>query len=174
MKYHYPFRLLLIALLLVFGVWLSIEKGLYAAWYLYAAALILVFNHIILGTVFPAFQQMQQGKKDEAAKLLRQVWNPRWLLPRTRAYYYLIKGMIEMQNKNLDAAEFQLRQALELHLPRPLDKAYLFLNLAHINFLKKEYAEARDFLAQAKAQPVNDLVVKEHIKQLESALAKLH
>lgn len=173
MKYQYPFRLFLIAMLLFVGVWLNIQKGLYAAWYLYAAALLLAANHAMFGTVFPAFQQLQRGKREVAAALLRQVWNPKWLLPRTRGYYFLIKGMIELQNQNLDAAEYQLRQALGLYLPRPLDKAYLFLNLAHILFLKKKFGESREFLDRAKAEPVNDLVVKEHIKQLENALSTL-
>ncbi|MCB9285246.1 MAG: hypothetical protein H6563_14335 [Lewinellaceae bacterium] len=173
MKWQYSIRLILVSFLVLFGILLQVEKGLYAAWYLFAAAFLLLAGHALFGTVFPAFQLLQRGLVEDADKLLNQVWNPSWLLPRHRTYFFLSKGMIALKRDNPAVAEPLLRQALQLKPERPLDRAYLSLNLAHIQFLKREYQACREFLDLAKSEQVNDLVVKEHIQRLEQALANL-
>jgi len=173
MNWQYSFRLVLFGFLLLFGVLLQVQKGFYAAWYLYAAALLLLAGHVLFGTVFPAFQLLQKGGVNEAEKMLRQVWNPSWLLPRHRTYYFLTKGMIALRRKQLDEADPMLREALRLNPRRPLDRAYLCLNLAHIQYMKKEIGPCREFLQQAKSEKVDDLLIKEHIQKLEAALSKL-
>ena len=170
MKYQYPIRLALIALLLVFGVVLQVQKGFYASFYLFAAAGLLLAGHAALGTVYPTFQALRRGATQEAEALLRQTWNPRWLLPRLRTYYFHTKGMIALKSHRLDEAELLLRKALELKPKRPLDRAYLNLNLAHIEYLKKDSLASRKYLGLAKAENVNDLLLKSHIEQLEKAL----
>jgi len=171
MKYQYLIRLLLIALLLVFGVVLQMQKGLYASWYLFAAAAVLLVGHAAFGNVFPAFQQLQAGNIAGAETLLGQTWNPRWLVPRWRTYYYLAKGMIALQQHRMEEAEPHLQNALKMKPKKALDRAYLYLNLAHIHYVKKDLPGARQYLAQAKAEDVNDLMLREHIKRLENALS---
>lgn len=171
MKYQYLLRLLLIALLLVFGVVLQLQKGFYASWYLFAAAAVLLVGHAAFGNVFPAFQQLQAGNSAGAETLLRQTWNPRWLVPRWRTYYFLARGMIALQQQRLDEAEPLLQQALKTKPKKALDRAYLYLNLAHIHYVKKDLAGARQLLVQAKAENVNDLMLREHIQRLEKALS---
>jgi Tfp pilus assembly protein PilF len=173
MKHQYTIRLILIFLLMFFGLLLQWQKGLYAAWYLYAAAVLLLAGQVLFGTVLPAFHLLQRGQMDEAAKLLSKTWNPDWLMPRHRAYYYLTAGMMALQKKDPEKAEPMLLKSLKLNPGRPIDRAFLCLNLAHIQYLKKEYQACREFLELAKAEPVEDLHVKEHIQQLEKALANL-
>ena len=171
MKYQYPIRLILIALLVVVGIVLQVERGWHASWYLFAAAALLAAGHVFLGSVFAAFQQLQRGNTPAAESLLRQTWNPRWLIPRLRTYFYLAKGMIALQQHRLEEAESFLQQAVDLKPRRALDRAYLYLNLAHIHYVKKDFQGARQFLLQTKAENVDDLLLKEHIQRLEKALS---
>jgi Flp pilus assembly protein TadD len=166
-------RYALIFLFLGLGTLLHLREGWYASWYLYVAAALLLLTYLLFGNVWSAFNLLKRGKPEEAGKLLDQIWFPRLLLRRNRAYYHFSRGMIHLQNKELEAGEKHLLQADKLGLDRPLDKALLNLNLAHIYYLQKRYDHSRTYLEAAKAEEADDLLVRQNVSKLEKALATL-
>ena len=166
-------RYALIFLFLGLGVLLHLQEGWYAAWYLYLAAILLGITFLLFGNVWSALKLLKRGKLEEANRLLNQTRFPGLLLRRNRAYYHFCKGMIDLQEKELDSGERQLLQADKLGLERPIDNALLNLNLAHIYYLKKLYGESRSYLEAARAQDADDLLIRENISKLEKALAAL-
>ena len=170
MKWLFRVRFLLIIVLFAVGIVLQLQRGLSAAWYLYVAGLLILASQIFFGSVYSAFRFLQRGDIPRAEMLLNQTLRPNWLLPRHRAYYFLTRGMIALKRDQFPTAEEQLKQALALGLSRPLDNAFCSLNLAHIQFVKGDRKASREFLELAKQQPVEDLLIKEHIQRLAQAL----
>ncbi len=168
--FHTRIRFYLILLFLFLGVVLHIEQGLKSAWYLYVAALLLLFTHFLFGNVWAAFGKLKKGQLDEAERLIDQIKRPQYLTKRHRAYYHFIKGMIALQRKELPQAEGQLKEALDIGLRTNNDHALTAINLAHICFLEKRNQEAIAYLSKARSFKSNDLLIKENIKKMEQVL----
>ena len=164
-------RYLLILLFMVIGIALHYRFGWQAAWYCYAASVLLYLTYYLFGTVGPAFHKLRRGKVDEAEHLINMIRRPDFLMKRHRAYYHFTKGMIALQKKELPSGEMHLKSALEAGLRTDNDKALVSLNLAHIYFLQKKTEDSRVFLSRAKSFESNDLLIQEKIKELEMALA---
>ena len=163
-------RFLLILSFLIIGIFLNVRLGISSAWYLYVAALLLLFTHFRFGNVSSAYIKLQKGKPDDAEYLLDQIKRPEWLAKRHRAYYHFIRGMIALQDKHLPEGETHLNQALDLGLRTNADHALVALNLAHICFVDQRKSDARLYLEKAKSYPNNDLLIKEKVEELEKAL----
>ncbi len=168
----YPYlRYGLIALFLGLGLLLHLQLGLAQAWYLYLAGLLLLLSHLLFGSVWLAFSFLKRGRPEVADKLLRQVWNPDWLIRRNRAYYYFTLGMLHLQYKRLQDGEKHLRQAVELGLQRPNDNALAYLNLAHIYYVEAQAGKAREAMKKARSFNPTDLMIKDKLEKLGKALA---
>ena len=163
-------RYALIVLFLILGILLHVQQGLESAWYLYLAAILLIGTLVMFGTVWAAFIKLRKGKIDEAEHLLRQIKKPAWLIKRNRAYYHFVKGMIDLQHKDLAPGEVHLKKALDLGLSPGNDQALAALNLAHLCFMEQRFEESRGFLHHAKAADSNDMVIKQNIEKMEKAL----
>jgi hypothetical protein len=163
-------RYALISLFLVLGVLLHVQQGWSSAWYLYLAALLLLATLFLFGTVWAAFIKLRKGKIKEAEQLLNQIKKPEWLIKRNRAYYHFVKGMIDLQHKDLAPGEVHLKKALDLGLRTGNDQALAALNLAHLCFMEQRFEESRAFLHHAKSAESNDLVIKQNIDKMEKAL----
>lgn len=166
-------RYALIFLFIGLGILLHLQEGWHASWYLYLAAGLLLLTYLLFGNVWSAFNLLKRGSPEEAERLLDQIRFPQILLKRNRAYYHFTRGMIHLQKKELEAGKEQLLEAERLSLKRPIDKALLHLNLAHIYYLQKHYDRSREQLKAAKAQEADDLLVRENVSKLEKALAAL-
>ncbi len=164
-------RFLLVLLFLVLGVVIHIRQGIGGAWYLYAAALLLLATYFLFGNVWSAFSLLKKGKLAQAEHIVDQIKRPEWLLKKHRAYYHFIKGMATLQHKEFAEAEQHLQSALQLGLRTPNDTALVNLNLAHLCLRQKRNEEARHFLQEAKKLPFNDLMMKDKIAEMERALA---
>jgi hypothetical protein len=164
-------RLLLIVLFLVLGVLLHVELGFEAAWYLYAAALLLLLTHVLFGGVFQAFRLLQSGDPAGAEKVLNSIWSPGLLLARHRSYYYFCRGLIALQRKDLNAGKAALVKAVARPHLKPSARGLALLNLAHARFLSKEYQAARELLPRIEALNLNDLRIKDGLAELKKALA---
>lgn len=165
-------RQFLVVLFLSLGILLHLQLGLFAAWYLYVAALLLLVVQIVFGSVWAAFYQLQRGKVDAAQKLLQQTWNPNWLARRHKAYYHFTRGLIALQHHALEPGEADIKKALEYGLQRKRDEALALLNLAHIQYVNKNVKQSRAYVKQVRALEVNDLLIQENLDQLEKVLAQ--
>ena len=168
---HTRIRFGLIFLFIGLGILLQFRTGFENAWPLYLAALILLVSHYLFGMVWVAFNQLKKGKLVQAEQIIQQIKKPEWLIKRNRAYFYFTKGLINLQRKDLEAGEQNLRRALDLGIKRESDVALINLNLAHIYYLRKKFDNARKHLEHAKAQNSGDLLIKDNIVKLERAMA---
>jgi hypothetical protein len=159
--FYHKIRVGLFFLFIGLGILLNIQIGLTPAWYLYVTAAILMLTHFLFGTVWTAFSKMRKGKMIEAETLLNQIRRPEWLAKRPKAYFHFIKGVIALQKKELDEGAISLKKT---------DTALANLNLAHIAFSQKRHVEAKKYLHNAKVCKTDDLMIKQNLKQLESAL----
>ena len=166
-------RLILVFLFLVLGIVLHVKQGISSAWYLYVAAALLMATHIFFGNVWTAFGMLKKGKIKEAEKLLDTIKRPDLLAKGHRAYYHLTRGLIALQYKEYADAEQHLVTAYDTGLRNTSDKAITRLNLAHICFLQHRHADCKAHLADVKALQSSDLMIKDKIKELEAALAKV-
>ena len=171
MTYSY-LRYGLIVLFWGIGILLHVKLGLSQSWYLYLAGLLLLLSHIVFGNVWMAFNHLKRGNPQQAEALLRQVWNPNWLLPRNRAYYFFTLVMLHLQHKRLEQAEKLLKKAVGLGLRTPNDLALAQLNLAHIAYIQKDFVNARQALAAAQSLQPTDLMIKDNLQKLEAALGR--
>jgi tetratricopeptide (TPR) repeat protein len=162
----------LIALFLILGVVLHLQLGISQAWYLYAAAALLILSHLFLGNVWQAFSMLKRGKPAKAEKMLGHTWAPGLLLKSNRAYYYFTQGMLHLQREELDTARPLLEQATQLQLRYANDNALAHLNLAHIHFVQKNKTEAAQHLATAKSFEPTDLMIKDNLEKMQQALSR--
>lgn len=163
-------RLLLVFLFIIIGVVLHFKNGIGSAWYLYAAAFILMITHFLFGNVLTAFAHLNKGQLSKAEDIIDDIKRPDFLLKGHRAYYHFVKGMIALQHKEYPEAEKDLKQALDIGLRTSTDKALTGLNLAHMYFLQQRYPECRQYVDQVKTFGSSDLMIKDKVRELEGAL----
>lgn len=163
-------RFLLIFSFLIIGAVLNVKLGFSSAWYLYAAALILLFTHFRFGNVSAAFVNLRRGKLDKAEALLDQIKRPDWLAKQHLAYYHFTKGLLATQHKELPEGEKHLKAALDIGLRSANDNALASLNLAHICFVDQRKDDAKLHLEKTKSYTTNDLMIKQNIQEMEKAL----
>lgn len=163
-------RIGLIFLLLGGGLLMQAKFGFDSAWYFYVTALVLAATHFLFANVWAAFGELRKGNALKAELMLTEIKKPEWLAKSPRAYYYFIKGMVDLQNKKLASSEKSLLQSLRLGLKTPNDNALVSLNLAHICYVENRRTEAKNLLEKAKSFNPNDLMLKENIKKMETAM----
>lgn len=166
-------RFILIILFFGLGVLLHMQIGFKHAWYLYASSILLLFTHFLFGSVWLAFNQLKKGNLSVAEKLTQQIKRPDWLIKSNRAYYYFTKGMIHLQQKHLEEGKTALEKALQIGLRPGNDQALACLNLAHIYYVQQLFDQSKSYLEQALQNQPNDLIIKDNIIKLETALAQL-
>lgn len=168
---YFRLRFLLVAICFAIAFLLHYWSGFILALPAYGASLMLLLSFLFLGTVGPAFSRLRKGKILEARQLLGMTHFPNLLLRRHRAYYHFSYGMIDLQQKKMDRADFHLQEAMKLGLRNNNDHALASLNLAHIHFVNNNFAESRTWTEKASSFQPDDLMIKEKLKELVTALA---
>jgi hypothetical protein len=160
----------LIALFLGGGVVLSFLFGFWYAFVLLLIGLTLLVSYIMLGTVQSAAQMLQVSDFAGAEKRLGLTLTPKLLYVTNRAFFYIIKGSIALNNKDNNLAEDLFNTALALKLPTDNEKAMILLQLANINAVKNKWTAAKQYYKDAKKLKVTEGPIKEQIVQFEKAL----
>ncbi|MEM9920904.1 MAG: hypothetical protein AAF990_22585 [Bacteroidota bacterium] len=160
----------LIALFLGGGILLALLYGFWYAFPLLLIGIALLAGYLFLGTIQSAAQLVQTAQFEEAEKRLSLTFKPEWLYKTNRAFYYLIKGTLAMQRKDMDQAEEWLNKAQSIELPSDNEKAMVQLQLANIHAMKNRWNKAKIHFTQAKKLKVTEPQIKEQIKQLEKAI----
>ena len=163
-------RFALIAAGILGGVALWLGLGFWYGFPFLLGGLILGISYIFLGTVGPAAKVLQTQDFAKAEKLLNLTLNPKWLYSANRAFYYMMKGSIALQRKDMDAGEQWLRKAEEIDIPTPNERAMLQIQLAQIEASRQRWKPAQVHLKKAKDANVTVGAIKEQIDQLELAL----
>ena len=160
----------LIAVGIIGGILLSIYQGFWYGFPLWLAGLILLLGYVLLGTVGPAAKALQTQDFDKAETLLNLTVFPRLLYVSNRAYYYMLKGSIAMQNKDLDAGEKYLKMAEAIEVPTDNEKAMLQIQLANIAASRNKWKQAEIYMKNLKGLKITEPSIKEQKKMLEKAM----
>ena len=128
-------------------------------------------SYILLGTVQSAAEMIQNQDFVGAEKQLKLTWKPQFLYAANRAYYYMLKGTIALQNRNTEEGEKWLRKAQEVKVPTDNEKAMIELQLANIAASKNKWQQAHNHIRKAKQLNITEPTIKEQFKYLEKVFA---
>lgn len=81
------------------------------------SGIVLAAGHFLYGSVRLAFAALRRGDLARAHALLART-HPRWLTPRTRAYYHWVRAALAEARGQLSEAVEELEQAVARPLPR--------------------------------------------------------
>ncbi len=163
-------RLTLLAAAIILGLVYQFQGNLTFAMYLYLAAVLLLTSHILFGNIWQAFTALRSGRVTLADRILGLVIRPSWLLPRPRAYYHFVRGMLALRAEQLEEGDRALQMALDGPLRSDRDRALALLNRAHIAYLQENWKTCRTLKEEAEQLKARDLLIQEHLKKLNQAL----
>ncbi len=163
-------RFALIAVSLIAAIVLTAMFGFWYAFPFYLAFLILLAGYILLGTVQSAAAILQKEDFAGAEKRLNLTVFPSLLYATNKAYYYMLKGTIAMNNKENEKAEMWINKAKEVKVPTDNEKIMLELQLGNIAAQRNKWKQAKLHLKAAKQYKATDENIKEQIKQFERAI----
>ncbi|WP_020566709.1 tetratricopeptide repeat protein [Neolewinella persica] len=163
-------RFALIALCLIGGIGLWVSLGIWYGIFFVITGLILLGGYIFLGTVAPAAKQIQSQDFDGAEKTLNMTLKPEWLYSANRAFYYMMRGNIALQRKDINGGEVWLRKAEAIDIPTPTEKATLHFQLAQIEYQRKNFNAAKKYLKKAQDANIKIPQIREQIDMMDKAL----
>lgn len=164
-------RFALIAVFLLGGIALAIAYGFWYSFPLLLIGIALLVGYLLLGTVQSAAMLMQKADLMAAEKRLNLTLSPKLLYATNRAYYYMLKGTIAVNNKNTEEGEMWLEKAKAINVPTDNEKAMIELQLANIHASKNRWKQAKMHFRAAKQLKITDGNIKEQLKQFEKALS---
>ncbi|WP_034057396.1 hypothetical protein [Lacinutrix jangbogonensis] len=91
---------------------------------------------------------MKKEKYDKAEKLLFKIKNPNTLSKSQKNYYHCAKGLIAINKKDWEVSYSELNDALNIGLRTKNDTSIVLLNLAKVEFERKNINEAEDYLSK--------------------------
>lgn len=168
-KINIYLRFALIALFLIGGILLAIFNSFWYALPVLLLGIVLIIGYFLLGTVQSAAELMQTGQLDEANKRLDLTIKPDWLFVYNRAYYYLLKGTIAMQQGSNEGAEKNFLKAEAIGLPSDNEKAMVNIYMAGMHAQKEKWVSAQTFYKKAQEFNITEPMLKEQMKQLDMA-----
>jgi hypothetical protein len=163
-------RLALLFAAIILGLVYQLQGNAQFAIYLYLAAALLLASHLLFGNIWQAFTALRSGRPGLADHILGLVVRPTWLLPRPRAYYHFVQGMLALRTEQLEEGDRALQRALAGPLRSDRDRALALLNRAHIAYLQQNWSACRALKEEAEQLQARDLLIQEHLKKLNQAL----
>jgi len=168
-KINIYLKFALIALFLGGGIILAFTQGFWYAFIFLLIGIGLLASYFILGTIQSSAEMVQAMDLDGAEKRLNLTYFPKMLLSSIRPVYYIIKGTIAMQRKDMDGAEGHLAEALRLD-PADSEKGMVLLQLANISAQKNKWTAAQNYYRDAKKLNVTEPQLKDQINEFGKAL----
>ena len=162
--------LALLGLFLGGGIILIFIVNFWYAFPVLLIGLILLAIYILFGSVNSAAKHIQDGDFENAEKKLKLTWKPDWLYVTQRAFFYIMKGSIAMNNKDMNEAERLFDTALAMNLPSDNEKGMVLLQLANINASKNKWQAAKNYFRELKKLKITETQIKEQIGLFEKAL----
>jgi len=156
---------------LLAGTILAFTVNFWYAFPFLLVGIILFVVYVLFGSVNSAAKHVQDGDFEAAEKKLKLTWKPQWLYVTQRAFYYIMKGSIAMNNKDMKTAELHFDHALGMNLPSDNERGMVLLQLANINASKQKWNAAKKYYRDIKKLDVTEKQIKEQIEQFGKALA---
>ena len=162
----------LIAVFLLGGTVLAFLVGFWYALPLILIGLLFLASYIFLGTIQSAAQMMQTMDLDGCEKRLALTFKPEWLYVTNRAYYYLIRGSVDMQREKSNEAELWFNKALSLKLPSDNERAMILIQMINIHIQKNRWTQATNTYRELKKLDYSKELFKEQIKMIDQVMAQ--
>ncbi len=156
--------------LLVGGTILAFTAGFWYSFPFLLIGLIGLVVYIFFGSVNSAAKHIQTGDFDEAEKKLALTLKPDWLYVTQKAFYYIMKGSIAMNKKDMDGAEQLFDKALHMDLPSDNEKAMVLLQLSNINASKNKWQVAKNYFREVKKLKITEPQIKQQVAEFEKGL----
>ncbi|MEL6122992.1 MAG: hypothetical protein AAFR14_04665 [Bacteroidota bacterium] len=156
--------------LLIGGILLAVFVGFWYSFPLLLIGVILLAIYFLFGSVNAAAKHIQEGDFDGAEQKLKLTLKPNWLYITQRAFFYIMKGSIAMNNKDMKVAEEHFDHALNLDLPSDNEKGMVLLQLANINATKNKWNAAKMYYRDIKKLKITEAQIKEQVDQFGKAL----
>lgn len=132
--------------------------------------ILLIFRHEF---ILAAFWYLRKQNFEKADSFLNRISKPEQLPKRQEAYWYYLKGLMEMNlYKKLSKAENLFKSAMKTGLRMKHDQAMCKINLASIAISKRRKTEARYYLKDVKKMK-EAAMFKDQIKQLEMFMKRI-
>ena len=107
---------------------------------------------------------------DACEKRLNLTFKPNWLYVTNRAYYFLIKGSIDVQRGKHNEAEEWFNKAQALKLPTDNEKAMIFIQMINIHVSKNRWTQANNAYRELKKLKLTGDMFKDQIKMIDDVL----
>ncbi len=160
----------LTALCLIGGTVLAFMFGFWYAFPVLLVGIILGVGYLLFGTVQSAAQLIQNQDVNGAEQRLGMTLSPKLLLSFNRAYYYMLKGTIATQRKDMKAAEQYFSMAQEAGLPGENENDMIILQQANVAASKQNWKKAKNLMRQIKKMKITEPAIKDQIKEMDRAL----
>ncbi|MEM9991775.1 MAG: hypothetical protein AAF738_08425 [Bacteroidota bacterium] len=165
-------RFALIGLFLIGGIILTIFYGFWYALPFYLVSLVLLVGYFLLGTIQSAAAFMQTMDLEGADKRLDLTFFPKLLYPTNRAMFYILKGTIAAQRKDMASSEKYLLLANEIDLPTDNEKAMVELQLANIAAGKQKWKQAEAHFRKVKNMKVTEPSLQAQIAEFDKVFSQ--
>ncbi|NQW41933.1 MAG: hypothetical protein HQ463_00680 [Bacteroidetes bacterium] len=150
LRIYILYRLPISLLLIVLGVLSHLFGDLILAWILYVLAFISLLLYFMIGTMRIVQEAVAEGDVDKAIVYINKIKFPRLLIKPVRSGYYMLQSNLSMANKDLNAAESNIRKSLQTKssMAGNLEGTNL-MQLGFIQLQQGKGKEARETLKQA-------------------------
>ena len=166
-------RFALIGLGVVGGIALWAIWGFWYGFPLLLMGLLLLAGYLLLGTIMSTNQLLAQQKYPEAEQRLAMTYFPNMLLIGYKGVFYMTKGAIALQKKDMVTAEALLKQSLTAGLPSDNERGAAQLQLAMIYASKNNRLAAQNQISELKKLNITEPMLKEQAKEMEKQLKQL-
>lgn len=161
-------RFALIGLFLIGGILLTIFVGLFYSWPLLLAGIILLVGYFLFGTIQSAAVLMQSGDMDAAEERLKLTWKPEWLFGPNKAMYYMIKGTMALNRRDIKEGEEWFKKAEGIKMPSDNETAMVQVQLAALNASRRKWNQANIHVKNAKKLNITNAEIKGQLMQVEA------
>lgn len=150
LRIYILYRLPISIALIVLGVLSHVFGDAILAWILYVLAFISLLLYFMIGTMRLVQEAVSDGDVDKAMEYINKIKFPRLLIKPVRSGYYMLQSNLSMANKDLNAAESNIRKSLQTKstMAGNLEGTNL-MQLGFIQLQQGKGKEARETLKQA-------------------------
>ena len=171
--FHRNIKLILVALLIAFAIYLFIEGGnLGNGIFLILLSLIPLFLYFKNEYILLAFLKLRKQDFAGAKSWLDKIKNPETALVRKQQGYYNYLNGILLSQTNLIQAEKYFKKAIELGLNMDMDLAVAKLNLAGVAMSRRRKLEATNLISEVKKLDKQGML-KDQIVMMKEQLKKI-
>lgn len=165
-------KIAIIVLCLIGGAILAFTIGFWYAFPILLIGILFLLSYIFLGTIQSAAQFMQTMDFEACEKGLSMTIKPEWLYVTNRAYYYLIKGSVDVQRERHNEAEGWFNKALSLKLPSDNERAMILIQMINIHISKSRWTQANNTYRELKKLNYSKEMFKEQVKMIDQVIGQ--